>query len=257
MPSPLDLALEVLTLQRGRYLCPDTIAVFNLPAAAPYFCSDWVTFLFQSVAPESLARIADLRGLLLANLEAHIHAHQAAEMASHHGLVWPQVIGMRRMAYEHVAHGLMADPLEDHGPGTFHALLIRVGRCMNMASHVRQYLDTPGAGFLGQCLAYGEELCSMCADHRQACRTACLNEGRGAVQRYAPEGMFCSPVPSPFFCGGAPPPCDARVGPQPPPDPALPYPASPRASAAGPARAARCAFLVQMLPGRPSHPHPP
>ena len=218
MTSPLEFAIEVLMLQRGRYLCPDTIALFGLPATAPYFCSDWVTFLFQSVAPESLARIEDLRALFLAHLEVHIHSQHGPPVSFP---AWSQIAAMRRMAYEHVAHGLMADPLEDHGPGTFHALLIRVGRCMNMASHVRQYLDTPGAGFLGQCLAYGEELCSMCADHRQACRTACLNEGRGAVQRYAPEGMFCSPVPSPFFCGGAPPSCYALFGPQPPQYPAV------------------------------------
>ena len=193
MPSPLDLALEVLTLQRGRYLCPDTIAVFNLPVAAPCFCSDWVTFLFQSVAPESLARIADLRGLLLANLEAHIHAHQAAEMASHHGLAWPQVIGgMRRMAYEHVAHGLLASPLEDgHPTVTFHETLTRMGRCMNLASHVRQYLDTPGPGYLGQCLALGESLCTLCMEHRQACRWACFGEGRGLVSRFVPPEMLC------------------------------------------------------------------
>ncbi len=40
MSTPLDFAIDVLMLQRGRYVCPDTIALFGLPATAPYFCSD-------------------------------------------------------------------------------------------------------------------------------------------------------------------------------------------------------------------------
>lgn len=215
MPTPLDLAIEVLMLQRGRYLCPDAIALYNLPAAAPYFCSDWVTFLFQSVAPESLARVSDLREIFITHLDAHIQTALGEEMAMAPN--WSQLVTMRRMAYEHVGHGLLASPLEDQGCGTFHPLLIRVGRCMNMASHVRQYIDTPGAGFLGQCLAYGEELCSLCAEHRQACRAACLNEGRGATSRYAPEGMLCSATPSPFFCGDALPRNYELFGNMPPP----------------------------------------
>ena len=215
MASPIDFGIEVLMLQRGRYLCPDTIALFGLPATAPYFCSDWVSFLFQSVAPESLARIGDLRGIFLAHLEVHIHAHKAEELNSWCSPTWPHIAAMRRMAYEHVAHGLLASPLEDQGDVSFHNLLIRVGRCMNMASHVRQYFETPGIGFLGQCISYGEELCSLCADHRQACSTACINEGRGVMSRYTPENMFCTPVPSPFFSGGAPPSCYSLFGTRP------------------------------------------
>ena len=182
MSSPLDLAFDILMLQRGRYICPDTIAFFQIPPTLPYVCWDWIAFLFQSVVPESLGRILDLRELLLVHIDAHVHSQQAAEMS----LAWAQISSMRRMVFEHIGHGLLASRLGGHAfavPPTFHGVLTSMGRCMNAASHIRQYMDTPTAGFLGQCIALGESLAMLCEEHSQACRHACFSEGRGLVGR--------------------------------------------------------------------------
>ena len=198
MSTPLDFAVDVLMLKRGRFLCADTIALFGLPPTAPYFCSEWVGFLFEAVPPEFLSRFPDLLQLFLYRINECVGEQRAAEM---HSAGWSKIAGMRRLAYEHVGHGILASPADPPDCPTFHDVLRRMGACMNLASHVRQYMDTPGPGYLGHCLALGEALSSLCAEHRLACRSACLREGRGAVSRHAPANMLCEPRPSPFFCG--------------------------------------------------------
>ena len=189
MSNPLDFALEILMLRRGRYICVDTMATFGFPPSHPYYCADWTTLVLSFLPPEVLLHIPDLRecliGLLSYNINFYKSMADAGSFSCHRHI---QVL-------EHIGHGLLSDPCEAQHPQPMYQIVLGLGHCMNMATHIRQYIDVPAQNLLLRCIEMGEALSTLCADHAQACRAACLVEGLGLVSyRQGVVSGLCRPV---------------------------------------------------------------
>lgn len=187
MSSPFDFILEILTLRRGRYVCVDTMATFGLPASLPYYCADWTSLVLGTLPPDALFRIQDLRDCLFGSLNYCICFLQSV------GPTQSQTIARQIHCLEHIGHGLLSDCLEAPHAPPMTQVMVSLGHCMNMATHIRQYMDVPAHNILGRCIELGESLSTLCSDHRQACRAACMDEGRGLVRATAPPWQACVP----------------------------------------------------------------
>ena len=187
MSTPFDFILEILTLRRGRYVCVDTMATFGLPPSLPYYCADWTLLVLNTLPPDALFRIQDFRDCLFGSLNYCICFLQSV------GPTQYQSIARQIHCLEHIGHGLLSDCLESPQPPPITQVMVSLGHCMNMATHIRQYMEVPAHNILHRCLELGEALSSLCSDHRQACRAACMDEGRGLVRATAPPWQACVP----------------------------------------------------------------
>jgi hypothetical protein len=188
MSTPLDFILEILTLRRGRYVCVETMATFGLQPSLPYYCSDWTTLVVNSLPPDVMMRVQDIRDCLFGNLNYCICFLQSV------GPTQCQTIARQIQCLEHIGHGLLSDTLESPQPPPMSQIMVSLGHCMNMATHIRQYMHAPAHNnVLCRCIELGEALSTLCSDHRQACRAACISEGRGLVHASAPPWHASAP----------------------------------------------------------------